>query len=104
MVAVRRQLTQKRAIELGLTADPIAHKNRRPDRGRDRMRMGLVNRVVSVDERDVATNLMGRTTRASKAWRKQTLYRQLGPQTVGAYALPTEGWPQPARRRTGASP
>jgi enoyl-CoA hydratase/carnithine racemase len=74
LVPVARNVSRKRAFELGLTGDAID--------ARTALDWGLVNRVVPADELDGAIiELLRRATRgsrASKALGKQTLYAQIG--------------------------
>jgi enoyl-CoA hydratase/carnithine racemase len=74
LVPVARNVSRKRAFELGLTGDAID--------ARTALDWGLVNRVVPADELDAAIiELLRRATRgsrASKALGKQTLYAQIG--------------------------
>src|ERR671924_364006 len=72
LVPVARNVSRKRALELGLTGDTID--------ARTALDWGLVNRVVPTDELDAATvSLLERATRgsrASKALGKQAFYAQ----------------------------
>ena len=81
LVAVARNVSQKRALELGLTGDTID--------ARTALGWGLVNHVVAADQLDDATvSLLRRATRgsrASKALGKQTFYAQIGLDQRAAY-------------------
>jgi enoyl-CoA hydratase/carnithine racemase len=81
LVPVARNVSRKRALELGLTGDTID--------ARTALDWGLVNRVVPAEELDEATvSLLERATRgsrASKALGKQTFYAQVGLDTGAAY-------------------
>ena len=81
LVPVARNVSRKRALELGLTGDTID--------ARTALDWGLVNRVVPAEELDEATvSLLERATRgsrASKALGKQTFYAQIGLDTGAAY-------------------
>jgi enoyl-CoA hydratase/carnithine racemase len=81
LVPVARNVSRKRALELGLTGDTID--------ARTALDWGLVNRVVPADELDAATvSLLERATRgsrASKALGKQTFYAQIGLDQGAAY-------------------
>src|SRR6266545_3372601 len=81
LVAVARNVSQKRAMELGLTGDTID--------ARTALDWGLVNHVVGADQLDDATvSLLRRATRgsrASKALGKQTFYAQIGLDQRAAY-------------------
>jgi enoyl-CoA hydratase/carnithine racemase len=81
LVAVARNVSRKRALELGLTGDTID--------ARTAYEWGLVNRVVPPDELDDATlALLQRATRGSagsKALGKRTFYAQVGRDQTGAY-------------------
>ena len=81
LVPVARNVSRKRALELGLTGDTID--------ARTALDWGLVNRVVPTDELDDATvDLLRRATRgsrASKALGKQTFYAQVGLDQNAAY-------------------
>jgi enoyl-CoA hydratase/carnithine racemase len=81
LVAVGRVVSRKRALELGLTGDPIdAHTA---------LEWGLVNRVVPADELDESTfGLLRRATRgsaASKALGKRAFYAQVDLPQAEAY-------------------
>lgn len=86
LVAVARSVGRKRALEMGLTGDPID--------ARTALDWGLLNRVVPAAELDSAClELLGRATRgsaASKAWGKQTFYAQVDRDLGSAYDLATE--------------
>ena len=75
LVAVARNVSQKRAMELGLTGDTID--------ARTALDWGLVNHVVRADQLDDATVSLLR--RASKALGKQTFYAQIGLDQRAAY-------------------
>src|SRR5215467_616133 len=81
LVPVARNVSRKRALELGLTGDTID--------ARTALDWGLVNRVVPAEELDAATvSLLERATRgsrASKALGKQTFYAQIGLDQGAAY-------------------
>ena len=81
LVPVARNVSRKRALELGLTGDTID--------ARTALEWGLVNRVVSADELDEATvSLLRRATRGSRASKglgKQTFYAQIGLDLGAAY-------------------
>ena len=81
LVPVARNVSRKRALELGLTGDTID--------ARTALDWGLVNRVVPAEELDDATvSLLRRATRgsrASKALGKQTFYAQIGLDLGPAY-------------------
>jgi enoyl-CoA hydratase/carnithine racemase len=81
LVAVARNVSQKRALELGLTGDTID--------ARTALEWGLVNHVVPTEQLDDATvSLLRRATRgsrASKALGKQTFYAQIGLDQRAAY-------------------
>jgi enoyl-CoA hydratase/carnithine racemase len=81
LVAVARNVSQKRALELGLTGDTID--------ARTALDWGLVNHVVPAEQLDDATlSLLRRATRgsrASKAIGKQTFYAQIGLDQRAAY-------------------
>ena len=81
LVPVARNVSRKRALELGLTGDTID--------ARTALDWGLVNRVVPAEELDEATvSLLRRATRgsrASKALGKQTFYAQIGLDLGEAY-------------------
>jgi enoyl-CoA hydratase/carnithine racemase len=78
---VARNVSQKRALELGLTGDTID--------ARTALDWGLVNHVVPAEQLDDATvSLLRRATRgsrASKAIGKQTFYGQIGLDQRAAY-------------------
>jgi enoyl-CoA hydratase/carnithine racemase len=81
LVAVARNVSPKRALELGLTGDTID--------ARTALEWGLVNHVVPAEQLDDATvSLLRRATRgsrASKALGKQTFYAQIGLDQRAAY-------------------
>ncbi len=82
LVAVGRSIGRKRALEMGMTGDPID--------ARTAEHWGLVNRVVPIGELDEATTqLLGRATRGSavaKGIGKQAFYAQIGLDQPQAYA------------------
>jgi len=82
LVALARVVSSKRALELGLTGDPIDAETA--------LAWGLVNRVVPPEELDDATlDLARRASRgsaASKALGKRTFYAQVGLDQDAAYA------------------
>jgi enoyl-CoA hydratase/carnithine racemase len=81
LVPVARNVSRKRALELGLTGSTID--------ARTALEWGLVNRVVPGDELDHATfELLSRATRgsrASKALGKRTFYEQIDLDQRAAY-------------------
>src|SRR5436189_5770402 len=81
LVAVARNVSQKRALELGLTGDTID--------ARTALDWGLVNHVVPAEQLDDATvSLLRRATRGSRASKglgKQTFYTQVGLDRRAAY-------------------
>jgi enoyl-CoA hydratase/carnithine racemase len=81
LVPVARNVSRKRALELGLTGDTIDANTA--------LAWGLVNRVVPTGELDDATvDLLRRATRgspASKGLGKQTFYAQIGLDQDAAY-------------------
>jgi enoyl-CoA hydratase/carnithine racemase len=81
LVPVARNVSRKRALELGLTGDTID--------ARTALDWGLVNRVVPAEELEEATvSLLRRATRgsrASKALGKRTFYAQVGLDLGEAY-------------------
>ncbi len=81
LVAVGRNVSRKRALELGLTGSTID--------ARTAFEWGLVNRVVPPGELDHATiELLGRAargSRSSKGLGKQTFYEQIGLDQRAAY-------------------
>jgi enoyl-CoA hydratase/carnithine racemase len=85
-VPVARAIGRKRLMEMALTGDVIDADTA--------LEWGLVNRVVSDDELDVAVaELLARATRgsrASKALGKRTLYAQLDRPEADAYAIALE--------------
>jgi enoyl-CoA hydratase/carnithine racemase len=82
LVAVGRSIGRKRALEMGMSGDPID--------ARTAEAWGLVNRVVPMDELDEATaHMLGRATRGSvvsKGIGKQAFYAQIGLDQPQAYA------------------
>jgi enoyl-CoA hydratase/carnithine racemase len=81
LVAVARNLPQKRALELALTGDPITADTA--------MQWGFINEVVDDDQLHEATlALLSRATRGSlysKALGKQTFYEQIDMDEEHAY-------------------
>jgi enoyl-CoA hydratase/carnithine racemase len=81
LVPVARNVSRKRALELGLTGDTIDASTA--------LAWGLVNRVVPADELDDATvGLLRRATRGSRTSKglgKQTFYAQIGLDQDAAY-------------------
>jgi enoyl-CoA hydratase/carnithine racemase len=81
LVAVARNVSQKRAMELGLTGDTID--------ARTALDWGLVNHVVRADQLDDATvSLLRRATRGSRSSKglgKETFYAQIGLEQRAAY-------------------
>lgn len=81
LVPVARNVSRKRALELGLTGDTID--------ARTALDWGLVNRVVAADDLDAATfELLRRATRGSresKGLGKRTFYAQIGLDERAAY-------------------
>jgi enoyl-CoA hydratase/carnithine racemase len=81
LVPVARNVARKRALELGLTGDPID--------ARTALDWGLVNRVVPAAELEDATvDLLRRATRGSRSSKglgKQTFYAQIGLDERAAY-------------------
>lgn len=86
LVAVGRNVSRKRALELALTGDVIDAPTA--------LAWGLVNRVVPDDGLDAAVaDLLGRATRgssASKALGKTAFYHQIGLDQDAAYAYAVE--------------
>jgi enoyl-CoA hydratase/carnithine racemase len=82
LVAVGRSIGRKRALEMGMSGDPIDARTAEV--------WGLVNRVVPMAELDEATaHLLGRATRGSvvsKGIGKQAFYTQIGLDQPQAYA------------------
>ena len=85
LVAVARAVSSKRALELGLTGDPIDAETA--------LAWGLVNRVVPPEQLDDATRELARRasrgSAASKALGKRTFYAQVGLEQDAAYAYAT---------------
>jgi enoyl-CoA hydratase/carnithine racemase len=81
LVPVARNVSRKRALELGLTGDKIDASTA--------LDWGLVNRVVPSNELDDATfDLLRRATRGSRSSKglgKQTFYAQIGLDERAAY-------------------
>ncbi|MDE3093845.1 MAG: enoyl-CoA hydratase/isomerase family protein [Acidobacteriota bacterium] len=86
LVAVGRSIGRKRALEMGMTGDPID--------ARTAELWGLVNRVVPLSQLEEATaQLLGRATRGSavsKGIGKQAFYAQIGLDQPQAYAYAIE--------------
>jgi len=86
LVAVGRSIGRKRALEMGMSGDPID--------ARTAEAWGLVNRVVPMAELDEATaQLLSRVTRGSavsKGIGKQAFYAQIGLDQPQAYAYAAE--------------
>ncbi len=86
LVAVARAVGLRRALELGLTGDPID--------ARTALAWGLVNRVVPrarlVAETEALARAASRGSPASKALGKRTLYRQVELDIEAAYAEAVE--------------
>jgi enoyl-CoA hydratase/carnithine racemase len=86
LVAVARAIGARRALELGLTGDPID--------ARTALAWGLVNRVVPraqlVAETDALARAACRGSLASKALGKRTFYRQIDRDIQAAYAEAVE--------------
>ena len=86
LVAVGRNVGRKRALELAMTGDPIDAATAAD--------WGLVNRVVTADELDRATDdLLARATRGSaqsKGIGKQAFYAQIDLDQPKAYAYAVE--------------
>jgi enoyl-CoA hydratase/carnithine racemase len=82
LVAIARAVGVRRALELGMTGDPIDAQTA--------LAWGLVNRVVPRDELVAATAALARAASrgsvASKAIGKRTFYRQVGLDVDAAYA------------------
>ena len=92
LVAVARNVGRKRALEMALTGDAIDAATAAD--------WGLINKAVAPDQLEASTlDLIRRATRGSalsKAWGKQTFYRQIDLPQDQAYALAGE------RMATGA--
>jgi enoyl-CoA hydratase/carnithine racemase len=86
LVAVARNLTSKRAMEMALTGDPISANTA--------LQWGFINDVVDDDQLGEATiNLLTRATRGStysKALGKQTFYEQIDMSEEQAYKHATD--------------
>jgi enoyl-CoA hydratase/carnithine racemase len=86
LVAVARNLSRKRALEMALTGDPIE--------ARTAAEWGLINRSVPADELDAAVDdLIRRATRGSafaKAVGKHAYYTQVDLDQPKAYQYATE--------------
>jgi len=92
LVAVARAIGARRALELGMTGDPID--------ARTALAWGLVNRVVPraqlVAETEALARAASRGSLASKARGKQTFYRQIDLDIEAAYAEAIEVMAQSA--------
>lgn len=92
LVAVARAIGPRRALELGMTGDPID--------ARTALAWGLVNRVVPraqlVAETEALARAASRGSLASKALGKRTFYRQREPDLEAAYAEAVEVMAQAA--------
>jgi enoyl-CoA hydratase/carnithine racemase len=97
MVAVARAVGARRALELGLTGDPID--------ARTALAWGLVNRVVPraelVAETEKLARAAGRGSPASKALGKRTFHRQVELDLEAAYAEAVEVMAQSALTADG---
>jgi enoyl-CoA hydratase/carnithine racemase len=86
LVAVARNIGRKRALEMALTGDAIDAATAAD--------WGLINKAVPADQLEASTmDLIRRATRGSalsKAWGKQTFYRQIDLPQDQAYALAGE--------------
>ena len=86
LVAVARNVGRKRALEMALTGDAIDAATAAD--------WGLINKAVPPDQLEASTlDLIRRATRGSalsKAWGKQTFYRQIDLPQDQAYALAGE--------------
>ena len=86
LVAVARNIGRKRALGMALTGDAIDAATAAD--------WGLINKAVPLDQLEVSTlDLINRATRGgalSKAWGKQTFYRQIDLPQDQAYALAGE--------------
>lgn len=86
LVAVARNLTQKRAMEIALTGDPISAETA--------LEWGFINQVVEDDQlHDATVELLTRATRGSvysKALGKTTFYEQIDMTEDQAYKHATD--------------
>jgi enoyl-CoA hydratase/carnithine racemase len=86
LVAVARNLSQKRALELALTGDPISAETA--------LQWGFINEVVDDDQlHDATVALLSRATRGSvysKALGKRTYYEQIDMDEEQAYKHATD--------------
>ena len=86
LVAVARNLTQKRAMEMALTGDPISADTA--------LQWGFINEVVEDDQlHDATIDLLKRATRGSvysKALGKKTFYEQIDLSEDAAYKHATD--------------
>jgi enoyl-CoA hydratase/carnithine racemase len=97
MVAVARAIGARRALELGMTGDPIDAKTA--------LAWGLVNRVVPrgqlVEETHKLARAASRGSAASKALGKRTFYRQVDLDVEAAYADAVEVMAQSSQTTDG---
>lgn len=97
MVAVARAIGARRALELGMTGDPIDAKTA--------LAWGLVNRVVPrvqlVEETHKLARAASRGGAASKALGKRTFYRQIDLDVEAAYAQAVEVMAQSSQTADG---
>ena len=97
MVAVARAIGTRRALELGMTGDPID--------ARTALAWGLVNRVVPraqlVEETHKLARAAGRGSPSSKALGKRTLYRQVELDVEAAYREAVEVMAQSSQTADG---
>jgi enoyl-CoA hydratase/carnithine racemase len=97
MVAVARAIGARRALELGMTGDPID--------ARTALAWGLVNRVVPradlVAQTAVLARAASRGSLASKALGKRTFYRQVELDLEAAYAEAIDVMAQSAQTPDG---
>src|SRR5439155_17120383 len=97
LVAVARAIGARRALELGLTGDPID--------ARTALAWGLVNRVVPrtqlVAETEALARAASRGSLASKAAGKRAFYRQIELDDEAAYAEAVEVMAQSAMTADG---
>lgn len=97
MVAVARAVGARRALELGMTGDPID--------ARTALGWGLVNRVVPraqlVEETHKLARAASRGSASSKALGKRTFYRQVDLDVAAAYADAVEVMAQSSQTPDG---
>lgn len=97
LVAVARAIGARRALELGMTGDPIDAQTA--------LSWGLVNRVVPaaqlVAETDALARAASRGSLASKAAGKRTFHRQIDLDVEAAYAEAIEAMAQSAMTPDG---